>query len=449
MKCIQIDFNDYSQIHIFTSKMESIDMNNSIADYDVTSIEECNLSTLISLAENNTSLSNLAQDVLKERVTNKMIEFITYADGFKPLNSVEEHEKYIRIENLDLASKLLKNCGNCISHIRIDHHNLQNEQMSAIFESMNLHCSGTLIRLHVTNGPGNCFDAIAKPFEKVKIVSLHGDFDKLENSQLSFTEMFPAMQRLSLGKVFVENMNWVDNAYLNLKHLNVPICKDNMAPKRFTETVAIRLFNSNPYIRSLELWKASPNILKCVANHLKDLKELVLHNHNNVKIDPNTVTDRHDLVANSDNINIHFDKLKVLQVEFCSHTSLESLRFDNLEELRINCLPRQTCHRWIENMKNYNKLKKLHVDACLKSDDIHQLAMAKLKLVEFNLRCNKDVEIRILIELIKSSMDLRKIRLILLDKESSKRIRKVFREDLSSDWIIIEEDFAILLERNS
>lgn len=431
--------------------MESVDMNNSIADSNVTSLEESHLSTLISLAENNTSLSNLAQDVLKERVTNKMIEFITYADGFKPINSVEEHEKYIRIENLDLASKLLKMCGHCISHIRIDHHNLQNDEMCAIFESINLHCSGTLIRLHITNGPGNCFDAIAKPFEKVKIVSLHGDFDKLENSQLSFTEMFPAMQRLSLGKVFVENMNWVDYAYLNLEHLNAPICIDNMAPKRFTETLAIRLFTSNPNIRSLELWKASPNILKCVANQLKDLEELVLHNHNNVKIDPNSVTVRHDLVANSDNINgnIHFDKLKVLQVEFCSHTSLESLRFDNLEELHINCLPRQTCHSWIEYMKNCNKLKKLHVDACLKSDDIHQLATAKLKLIEINLRCNKDVEIRILIEFIKSSMDLRKIQLTWPDKESSERIRKVLREDLSSNWIIFEEDFVILLERNS
>lgn len=431
--------------------MGSVDMNNSIADCDVTSLEVCNLSTIISIAENNTSSSNLAQDELKERVTNKMIEFITYADGFKPLNSVEEHEKYIRIENLDLASKLLKMCGHCISHIRIDHHNLQNEQMSAIFESMNLHCSGTLIRLHITNGPGNCFDAIAKPFERVKIVSLHGDFDKLENSQLSFTEMFPAMQRLSLGKVFVENMNWVDYAYLNLEHLNAPICTDNMAPKRFTETVAIRLFKRNPNIRSLELWKASSNILKCVAYQLKNLEELLLHNHNNLKIDQNSVTVRHDLVENSDNINgnIHFDKLKVLQVEFCSHTSLQSLRFDNLEELQINCLPRQTCHSWIEYMKNYNKLKKLHVDVCLKSDDIHQLATAKLKLIEINLRCNKDVEIGILIELIKSSMNLRKIRLILPDKESSERIRKVFREDLSRDWIIIEEDFVILLERNN
>lgn len=112
-------------------------------DYDLSSLD---LPTLISVAENSTSLSSSFLDVLKQRVTTKTIVIITYADGFKTSNPVEEERGYIRIENLQLASKFLKYFGQFISHIRIDHHNSLDDEMREIFHYINLYCFETMSR---------------------------------------------------------------------------------------------------------------------------------------------------------------------------------------------------------------------------------------------------------------------------------------------------------------
>lgn len=416
------------------------------ADYDSSSLEKSDLSTLISILENHSPSSNLAREHLKRRVVNKSIEIITYADGFKPPNSVEEREKYIRIENLQLASKLLKYSGQLISHIRIDHHNSHNnEMMKTIFQCISLYCFETLTRLHITNGPGNCFDAITNPLKKVEIVSLHGDFDKLGNFELNFSEMLPSLRRLSLGKIFVNDMHWVDYVYPNLEYLNAPICKDIIAPRRFTEVVAERFFKRNSHIRSLELWKATPKLLKFVADELKDLEYLELHNCNREIVDAeaNASAVQND---GADKTSIHFDRLKLLKIEFGSHSFPEHMSFETLEELHIICLPRQTCREWIKFVENYNKLRKLYVDHRLTNADIHRLAAANLKLIEILFRCDSSVESGSLVELIKNG-ELQKIQLIMPHMESMDSVLKDLREELNEEWIINENELEISIER--
>lgn len=421
------------------SQMEPM---NDGANYDLSSLETSDLSTLISILENHSPSSNLVREHLKRRVANRSIEIITYADGFKPPNSVEERDKYIRIENLQLASKLLKYSGQFISHIRIDHHNfLKNEMMKTIFQCISLYCFETLTRLHITNGPGNCFNAITNPLKSVEIVSLHGDFDRLGNSELSFSEMLPSLRRLSLGKIFVNDMNWVDYVYPNLEYLNAPICKDIIAPRRFTEVKAERFLRGNSHIRSLELWKASPKLLKFVADELKDLKYLELHNCNREIIDAeaNASAVQNDGAVISDKTSIHFDKLKVLKIEFGSHGFPEHMSFEALEELYIICLPRQTCQEWIKFVENYNKLRKLYVDHRLTNADIHRLAAANLKLIEIVFKCDSNVESGSLVELIKNG-EFKKIQLIVPHEESMDAMLKDLQGELNEEWIIINEN---------
>lgn len=259
--------------------------------------------------------------------------------------------------------------------------------------------------------------------------------------------MFPALRRLSLGKIFLDDMSWVNYLYPSLEHLNAPICMDNTVARRFTEQHAKTLFQKNSHIRSLELWKASSELLKFVADKLVSLESLELHNYKGV-VD----SSRNSILAAEDDVDankIQFKQLKVLKMQLGQQSFPDNVSCENLAELYINCFPRQTCQKWVEFIEQYKSLKKLHVGHRLKDTIIRKLSNINLKLIEIDLRCDNDVDGSTLVELIKNCTELRKMLLAMPDEESFDSMVKVLKEKFDVECLIEKNGLEISLEKKN
>lgn len=355
-------------------------------------LEKLDVPTLISLTETNKHFFYLVENVLKHRFVNNMIIFET------PHTFIDNSTGSInRIQSLQTAKKLLEHFG----------HLLRN--------------------LQVSRYPNiNSFDffpnEFTKPLENVESISLHGQFTRFSNEKLSFHEIFPAMRNLSVSRVNVRDMSWVDHNYPSLEHLSLHIWYEYSEPGYFNPLIVERLLQNNPQIRSLILENASRKMLSCVADKLLNLDILELRVFNNFELDGAPIT-------------LHFDNLKVLKMHRCIKSIPIDVTFSSLEEFQTDGYPRK-CKKWIEFIERSENLKKLRITQPIDNTDVSQLSTSHSNIFEVYLMCGEDVKADTIIKFIKNGKQLRKIQLVMPSEVSVSFMVDVFEKCFGMNWTI-------------
>lgn len=115
--------------------------------------------------------------------------------------------------------------------------------------------------MEIENHYANFFDDMTHPFKNVANVQITGWFNSLGSSTLPFGKLFPAMKRLNLKSVGVQNSRSVVHKFPHLEHLHLEIV-DNRFSSGFTEHDVERVLHMNPQIRSLSLDGCSRGLLR-------------------------------------------------------------------------------------------------------------------------------------------------------------------------------------------
>lgn len=373
-------------------------------------LDELNVPALVSIAETSKHFFNLVEDVLKRRFVENLIIF-----GAPSLietgedRVTEEEDNCIKIRSIQVAKKLIKYFGHVM--VNVEFNRYPNVNSLDIFPS-----------------------EFINPLKNVETISLRGQFEALGNSKLKFHEIFPSQRKISAPRVNIRDMSWINHKFQFLQQLHVHIWNVYDESGYFNPRVVGRLTRNNPQIRNLTLENASRQTLSLIATNLPDLEVLELRIFNN-----NLPEDTKS--------HLYFDKLRILKMNRCTQTSMpNNVTFRALEEFETDGFPKK-CKKWIHFIRNNENLKILRVNQALHNADILQISSTKPNLFHIELICDEDVENQSLLELIKNSNELKKIRFTLAIGKSVNATMGVLQNQLAYGWHIEGGTDSITLER--
>lgn len=402
-------------------------------------LEELDLTSLISLAETNRHFLNLAADVLRRRLKDKIIVFSISNSGHRITEHATEEDDAVKVHDIDTMLKLLKYFGSSISKMEIlndedsfisqmgifnDEAKVQSEvQMKSVYKFVNLYCSKTLVQLHMANAPKGFFDEFLQPFTMLQNVSFSGYLDRLSNERSSLSEIFPKMRRLILNSYHIDDSSWVDQLFPHMVHLSLMVYNiQGDSPTRMTTPKIERLLANNLQIRSLALEDASLDMLKIVANKLPNLEKLELK-----------MFDVFDL---DDEDEIHFEHLKFFKTRLSSHSLPIIIDLNHIEEFETDAFP-DSCQRWMEFVETNKHLKKLKVDHYyIRNSDVLRLAQANSNIVDMSLWCGVGVKSESIVKLIENNKQMKTLHLKLKSKETLNSTVDTLRTQLGDSWVV-------------
>lgn len=388
-------------------KLQVMDLN---VECQLLVLDSLNVPALVSIAETSKHFFNLVEDVLKRRFVKKSIIFETPSLINTGEDQVtEEEDNCIKIGSIQVAKKLIKYFGHLI--VNVEFNRYPNVNSLDIFPN-----------------------EFINPLKNVETISLRGQFEALGNSKLKFHEIFPALRKISAPRVSVRDMSWINHKFPFLQYLHVHIWNVYDEPGYFNPLVVGRLTRNNPQIRNLTLENASRQTLSLIATNLRELEVLELRIFNN----------NHPEDTQS---HLYFEKLKILKMSRCTQSSMpNNVTFRALEEFETDGFPRK-CKEWIHFIRNNENLKIIRVVQAITNADILQISLTKPNLVHIELICGEDVENQSLIELIKNSNELKKIRITLAFGKPVNATISVLQNQLGYGWIIEGGTDSIILER--
>lgn len=404
------------------------------ADCKLLILEKLDLSELISVSELNNHLSLLVENVLRCRLAGKLVVlpgpytmFSSRSDELPPENSVI-------IEEFPLASKVLKNYGHLISSIKIDNFYMPLNSAKTIYKLINLHCSETLTELHISNTLTNIFDAFEKPFKIVENLLLEGSFDKLDNSNYGFNELFPSMRFLKCGVMSTYNTKWINNRFEHLEYVHAHLNDQaSVYAGRFRAYELEQLIRSNPQIKNLTLKYVNPKLLKFIADQLPRIENLQLENYD--EFNDNGV----------ESYCFHFEHMKSFSMRSSSHSMPVNISFGNLLSMHVNSCP-VICSRWIEFVERSRSLKKFSRISITKAE-ILRISSANLNFNEISFECDEDIQPNDIVGLIEGVKDLKKIILKIRSGWILNEMVDVLGKIFYEEWNINVFGLSVCLQR--
>lgn len=418
-------------------------------DVQILIAEQMNVSDLLSLAEALPMNSLAIESVLSRRFRTQLVSIET--PKHQKVVSINETDGRIAIGDTHSVSKILHYFGPLIKHLQIVfvYNKLFAKQTTTIFQLVNLHCSETLESFVVQNRYSNQmnFDEFNKPFKTVTDVFLVGEFNRLDSRELSFSEIFPAVQRLTIHNYFkLLDRTSLEARFPHLNTLNARICILNyFTTWNFHEEDCKTLIRNHLTLQNVTLEEATPSLLRFLAEELNHLEYLELLNYNE------------DSSGDTDT-PIHFSELKTLVLRndyrFSRVELPTNVTFDQLEEIEVD-LP--TNFTWLELVQNQTTLKVLKIHQDLTLDLLLQLEEANLSVVEIQIYCLNPanfeegkpwLEMDSLIRLIENYRNLKKM--TLHPKYNATRIMfELLQNRLSTKWIttITEDEQVIYINR--
>lgn len=385
--------------------------------------DKLSVSDLIYLGQINQDFWNLVVDELKQRFSKKRIRFCELSSA-RDDESVIESEEEIIIKDAQNATFILEQFGTSIRNLSITTSKITHES-EVIFKLVEEQCSDSLVQFELFDLMLNFFENITKPFRNVKIVSLHGIVVELGNDQLNFGDIFPAMRRLELNNVKVNDRSKFALNFPNLKHLSV-----------IDDINSVEIIRKNPQIRSTFLQFVNGELVKFVADHLPELEVLTLYNYRQ---------------QNDQTYDFHFGNVKYFE---CGFDWPENITFsDKLEELYV--LLDSQDKNYVDLIEHSNGLKKLQIsgDGVVDTDVMLRLIWAKLNVTEMHLVFCWSPASDFIIQLIENCEHLNQLELQIWNLEIDD-LEMALREDLGHEWIInvwsADNNFnCIRLEKNT
>lgn len=391
---------------------------------------------LISMSAVNQRLSFAIENVLKRNFLNKTVIFkgpyINHTTS-APETYNWEYKNYIETSHLPTIVILLNRFGRLISVLNIFDHTpfLPISQASQLYRLINTQCAATLTQLHITNKFNDIFSEFKMPFERVEYVSLQGSFPNVNNSNFSFSKIFPSIKSLR-GSVEMYGSGLCDQTMPQLKSFSAESHHSRCTP--FIK----QLIKNNKQIQSLKLKYVTIDLLKFVANELPHLEYLAIHHLDSYEETPQGF----DTLSG---LRIHFEHMKVFILEGFYCLIPTNATFGRLEEFKMRSSQQCSNSSIRLALTHKNSLKKLHLFVGLNNDQILQLV--NWDLIELGFSCTSDLHIGNIIELIEKSRCLEKLDLLIEWKQLNNLTFDELNKKFSHEWNVSKTDCCIFMQR--
>ncbi|XP_055296486.1 uncharacterized protein LOC129565530 [Sitodiplosis mosellana] len=418
-------------IVLFYLRSKHISGGNQISAISEAQLGEVDIYELITLVGSNKSLTYEAMELFKRKYSNKTV-FITDPHMEAKYSTIYGNTERIFICHFDTALEVLKMFGHLISSLRVEYSEsyISRNNPSKINKFINLYCSASLTELSVDARDVNLFRDMIKPFEKVKVLFLGGQFKTLASSDLSFVELFPAVHDLYLQHLQITNNKCIDQEFIHLKYLYVQLCY-NDEPTQFcsNETDIEKLLRKNPQIQALSLTYSSPKFLNIVYKVLRNITDLTLISYN-PRREPNE-GDAEDII---------FEYVTNFTLVTGMGEVPFNIFFKNLKELHI-----EATSDWFILAERNQNLEKLFMDGgYVDNEQFMRIVGVDSKLVETTLYIGENVWDESVITFIKNSKHLRKVTFF---SENLKLFDNNFWLEFKDEWRITQFTVATMLER--
>lgn len=318
--------------------------------------EEMDFASLLNIAQTNKHISAIAVDVFRRKFSNKMILIEDYSDlpkqidifsnnwnwfGQLPKEITSGQETYfvsndqIRITDRQLILSTLKYFGSVIKKLKITYADADLIESKLITRYINKYCSSSLTELQLDNCAGSVLKHMKRPFKNVEHLTFDQRLLEISSDTPLMNETFPNLQRLSLLDLSEFSSQYPGCHLPRLIHLDL-----NMNDLR-DESNVIKVIESNPHVRSINLRSISPKILEIIS-----------------KMQPNLQNLTNSMFPHEVN-RIHFTNVTTFKVED-SLTSPTNFSFSNLKELWMNCYGEQ-CNNWVNFVRDHDSLSRFYI----------------------------------------------------------------------------------------
>lgn len=255
---------------------------------------------------------NLLNDV--QKLQSSVNRYFIRKNGQMPVEITHMSNEFLILNNRLLidysaAEKFLSILGNVIKRLAIEYVSIPPLRHREIGNLVNLYCFESLLEIEVNNCGEGALDRMEKRFKNVESVIFDGEWQKLKNNSLSFGQLFPAMQRLTL---IYSDGYILDYNYPKLTELIFISPNPNLS----------RLLQNNPQIQAMTLRDSSTEFLQIINENLPNLTTIAfdvpndLNDYNGSKIIFYNVTKAsiNDFSWNFRSNKFHFEQLETLEV---------------------------------------------------------------------------------------------------------------------------------------
>lgn len=417
-------------------KTELTDLND---DCQLSILQHLNFNSLLCVFRTNTRYKLLASKILKPIIQKSLIDIVLLYPKTNPLTvkklGLKVENDYIEINNFTIAERFLKNFGYAIQKLKLGGfgEEVYNETKS-IYTLVNLYCSKTLREIMLLDYSKNLLDEFTNTFKNVHSLDIKSPLE----TKRYLNEIFPSLRRLDIRIFTVEYPDSFIDTYKHLEHLRL---RTYPFGDFFTKEWgwAAEIIRKNPQIRSLNLERAAPQLLKIVADTMPQLEKLELYNLEKCIYDNETISFG----------NVKVLTLRVLHLDDFLH----NVRFGNVEELTVFNLAMAMFEgtNFFETNKN---VKKLRIESRhpteFKSEEFRQLARITTTLQDVFITNVRGFDLARFSQFITNNKQLKKFHMIFYDLRTMKVLLNVIREVTSDAWSMGEfGDTIILTKKNA
>lgn len=271
----------------------------------------------------------------------------------------------------DIFHEFLIGFGQSIENLSINYYFISAAKYKEIGKWINTYCSETLVEFKVEYYMEGGFDEMETPFKKVERMAFDGLWRNLSANKMAFNELFPEMRVLNLSRY--SDGHIFDCNYKNLIELNTDV----------EPTVNFRhFFEKNSQIEKLRLVKlSSMEQLQTINDKLPNVHILSFC----VPID----------LLTYQGPNITFEHIREVTVrDFNYKMRAQKIAFKQLKQLELS-INLKIDGIWIDFISSNKGLKTLIItDGELTNSTITELSTRINGLVEADIRCDSNVEIK-------------------------------------------------------
>lgn len=399
-------------------------------------IEEMDMAAMISLACLNENLLILIQDTMRRKLSNKKLVFLSpynFNDPTYSETNIYEDENRIHIRDKQLILNILTKFGDLITKLSVLHESrIFNYMAQDMFGLINCYCSDNLREFHIYE-EHDIFDAFKTPFKSVKRLELDGNFNRIDNSNHTFGELFPAMRELILNTVEIYNVSCLDDNYSKMEHLSTTLDEEVhnyywCAGRPFNRSTFERFIENNLQIKSLRIDQCTPSLLRYVAEKLPQLQNLTLNRYKHVE---------------NDHLGANFQHVTKFEMRGSFYALPPFISFGDVEEFYTD----GSTSDWMRFIDEKKNLKRLFINHLLSDSEIHYISTSNLSLVDVYFTCEEGVQVNNLIQLIENTKSLQNLAFVTPWTNVWQEAIDQLMNQFGNEWIITHIPLNIRLQR--
>lgn len=341
-------------------------------------LNELRIRELVAAADANETYAAFAVEVFKQKHTHRHVRFDDLREKVVNwLMPIQIIDGAITIRQFDIGQRLLKHFGHLISSIEVHHSDLYvpHSNPEDFYNHINLYCADSLKSLTLKTHDQHLFTGMRIPFANVKSLSISGLFDSFDSQSLSFSELFPAVQELSLSPDQIDDKNSIDRHFPKLSSLSINF------NRAFEHNVLLeedfeKLLLKNPQIQNLGVSSSTPKFMNTVSKILPNITNLTLHDYN---LYNDTDCEYETMFKHVSNFTL------VIWRGYLPH----SIFFESLKQLNVDSFANRD---WLFLVQRNPHLEKLNfANGLIYNNKFEQIISSNLNLVEISLQLDHNV----------------------------------------------------------